>query len=118
MVEFDEKDEELVKDLVSAGLQKNIARSLVYLKKVDEATSVEIERSAKLRQPEVSIAMQWLEKKGWITKRDIKKEGKGRPVYKYKLAKSFKDIVNEIENDLKAKIDEIQKVIQDLKSIT
>jgi len=116
MVEFDEKDEKLVKNLMEAGLQKNIARTLVYLRKVDEVTSVEVERAARLRQPEVSIAMQWLEKKGWVVKRDIKKEGKGRPVYKYRLAKSFAEIINEIEADLNKKINEINSIINDLKS--
>ncbi|MDP8011420.1 MAG: ArsR family transcriptional regulator [Thermoplasmata archaeon] len=116
MVEFDEKDEKLVKDLMAAGLQKNIARTLVYLRKVDEVTSVEVERAARLRQPEVSIAMQWLEKKGWVMKRDIKKEGKGRPVYKYRLAKSFAEIISEIENDLNKKIDEINSIINGLKN--
>ncbi|MBD6955633.1 MAG: ArsR family transcriptional regulator [Thermoplasmatales archaeon] len=116
MPELDEKDEQLIKNLVKAGLQRNIAKALVYLKKVEESTSVEIERAARLRQPEVSIAMQVLEKKGWIVKKDIKKEGKGRPVYKYRLSKPFSEIVAEIENDLNKKIEEIKSIIDGLKS--
>ncbi len=118
MAEFTDNDERLVKYLMDAGLPKNIARTIVYLKSSDEVTSVEVERTARLRQPEVSIAMQWLENKGWITKREIKKEGKGRPVYKYKLAKPFSEIVKELEADLNKKIEEITKIINGLKEFS
>ena len=69
-----------------------------------------------LRQPEVSIAMQWLRRKGWINKRNMKKEGKGRPVHGYRLSKEFDEILEEIIQDLSEKIDSIHNIIQELKS--
>src|SRR3972149_736438 len=83
------KDESLVDLLIRTGMSKNIAKTLVFLSKRDETTSVEIEKATGLRQPEVSIAMQELRRRRWVEKRDIKKEGKGRPVHAYHLALPF-----------------------------
>ena len=68
-----EEQEELVNRLIKAGLQKNIAKTLVYVAGKEETKSREIESATDLRQPEVSIAMQELRERGWVTKRDIKK---------------------------------------------
>src|SRR4030065_818267 len=83
------KDEMLVELLMRTGLSKNIAKTLVSLRKKEETTSVEIESGTSLRQPEVSIAMQELRRRKWVVKRDIKKEGKGRPGHSNKLAAPF-----------------------------
>lgn len=57
------KDETLVELLMRTGLSKNIAKTLVFLRKKEETTSVEIESATSLRQPEVSIAMQELRRR-------------------------------------------------------
>ena len=44
-------DESLVQLLINAGLKKNLAKTLVYLRKKEETTSVEIETATSLRQP-------------------------------------------------------------------
>ena len=107
--------ERLMNLLMRAGLKKNIAKSLAYMVNREEVTSREIEKEMGLRQPEVSIAMQWLRKRGWVVKRDVKKEGKGRPVHAYKLAKPFSQILSEIIREIEAKIDEDRKVVEELK---
>ena len=112
------KEERLTELLRRAGLSRNVARTLAYMEGKGEVTSVEIEKNTTLRQPEVSIAMQWLKKKGWVIKRDIKKEGKGRPVHGYKLAKPFPKIVEEITKDLEKKIEDIKKLIDELNSFS
>ena len=71
-----------------------------------------------MRQPEVSIAMQELRHKKWVVKKDIKKEGKGRPVHSYRLAIPFEKIVEVIEKEERAKIDDIESNIQALKKAT
>ena len=114
---FTKEDEKLAEVLQRAGLPRNVARTLVYMKRRDEVKSIEIEKNTDLRQPEVSIAMKYLREKGWITKRDIKKEGKGRPVHGYRLAKPFPKIVAEIEKDLEGEIKKIEKLIKELKSL-
>lgn len=107
--------EKAVELLINAGMSKNIAKTLIFLARNEEATSMEIERGTNLRQPEVSLAMQSLRRKKWIEKRDIKKEGKGRPIYCYKLIKSMKEILKIIEDDALKKSKEIQKNLAELK---
>ncbi len=111
------EQEELVDMLIKAGLQKNIARTLVFVASREETKSREIEDATDLRQPEVSIAMQELRGKGWVTKRDIKKEGKGRPVHGYKLDKPITDIIEEIEEKEKERIEEIKENLENIKEI-
>ncbi len=113
---FSKDDEKLAEVLQKAGLPRNVARTLVYMRDKDEVKSIEIEKNTDLRQPEVSIAMKYLREKGWITKRDIKKEGKGRPVHGYKLAKPFPKIIAELEKELQGEIKKIEKLINELES--
>ncbi len=110
-----EDDRVLVDLLINTGLSKNVAKTLAFLRKVDETTSVEIETSTALRQPEVSIAMQELRRRNWVTKRDVKKKGKGRPVHAYRLAVPFSKIVEMIEKEERKKIKEIEDNIEILK---
>ncbi|WP_019176372.1 hypothetical protein [Methanomassiliicoccus luminyensis] len=112
---FTKKDETLVKLLMRTDMPKNVAKTLVFLRKKEETTSVEIEISTALRQPEVSIAMQELRRRKWVIKRDIKKEGKGRPVHSYKLALPFDKIVETIEKEEKKRIEEIENNVKALK---
>ncbi|MCL4326840.1 MAG: ArsR family transcriptional regulator, partial [Candidatus Thermoplasmatota archaeon] len=102
--------------LIISDIPRSVAYTLVYIRDKGEITSVEIERETSLRQPEVSIAMQWLRRKGWINKRNMKKEGKGRPIHGYKLSKTFNEILEEIIQDLSNKIGEINQTIAELKS--
>ncbi len=102
--------------LTESDIPRSVAFTLVYIRNKGEITSVEIERETGLRQPEVSIAMQWLRRKGWINKRNMKKEGKGRPVHGYRLSKEFDEILEEIIQDLASKIESIQNIIEELKS--
>ena len=111
------KDEMLVELLMRTGLSKNMAKTLVYLRKKDETTSVEIESATGLRQPEVSIAMQDLRRRKWVTKRDIKKEGKGRPVHSNKLAIPFEKIVEILETEERKRIEGIEANIKQLKEL-
>jgi predicted transcriptional regulator len=112
---FTKKDETLVKLLMRTDMPKNVAKTLVFLRKKEETTSVEIEISTALRQPEVSIAMQELRRRKWVIKRDIKKEGKGRPVHSYKLALPFDKIIETIEREEKKRMEEIENNVKALK---
>ena len=112
---FSKKDEALVELLMNTGMPKNVAKTLVFLRKKEETTSVEIETSTALRQPEVSIAMQELRRRKWVTKRDIKKEGKGRPVHAYKLSIPFDKIIEALEKEERKRMERIEANIALLK---
>ncbi len=111
-------DDEVIERLIFTGMSKNLAKTLVFLAKRDETTSVQIEKATGLRQPEVSLAMQELRRRRWVTKRDIKKEGKGRPVHAYRISKSFSRIISTIENQEDKKIEKIVKNMNQLRSLT
>ena len=99
---FDERDEEIASLFMDLGLARSVARALVFLSQVDEAVSTDVETGANLRQPEVSVAMQALRAREWVVKRDLKKEGKGRPVHCYRLARPLAEIIEEIEREKRA----------------
>ena len=109
------KDDTAVELLIETGMPKNVAKALVFLTGREETTSVEIEKGTGLRQPEVSIAMQELRRRKWVDKRDIKKEGKGRPVHAYRLGLPFSEIVEAIAREERRKVEEIQGNVRRLK---
>ncbi|MHC1680154.1 MAG: ArsR family transcriptional regulator [Methanomassiliicoccales archaeon] len=115
---FNKKDESLVDLLVNTGMPKNVAKTLAFLRKKEETTSVEIEIMTALRQPEVSIAMQELRRRKWVIKRDIKKEGKGRPVHAYKLAIPFDKIIETLDKEERKRMESIEKNIDQLKALS
>ncbi len=114
---FTDQDEKVVKIFQELGMPRNLAKTLMYISQVEECRSAEIEKSANLRQPEVSIAMQELQKKGWITRRDLKKKGKGRPVHIYSLSNPIDEIIKNFEEEKIQEINEIKQDLNDLKKI-
>jgi predicted transcriptional regulator len=80
------------------GLKRNVAKTLTYLKNVDEVTSREIERGSDLRQPEVSNAMRELKNMNWVVIREQKKPGKGRPFKIYRLDEKINSIIKQLEH--------------------
>jgi len=114
---YGKKDQVLVELLLGTGMPKNVAMTLAFLRKKEETTSTEIETITELRQPEVSLAMQELRRRKWVIKRDIKKEGKGRPVHAYKLAIPFEKIVETLEKEEKKRVERIENNIEQLKNM-
>ncbi len=107
--------EELSNILNQLGLPKNVAKTLAYLRYHEDSLAVDIEFNMGLRQPEVSVAIQYLLSKNWIKKKNVKKEGKGRPVRIYRLSKSFEEIIKEIEEEKKDSISKIEMLMEKLK---
>jgi predicted transcriptional regulator len=115
--QFDEKDEEIAEALISLGMNKNVALALTYLQNMNAATSTDLERGANLRQPEVSIAIKQLKEQDWITEREEKKIGKGRPTKVYSLKVGFNDIVNQLEKQQKKALNEAKANVERLKEL-
>lgn len=114
---FNSQDDKIIKVFTGLGMPRNLAKTLMYVSQVDECRSAEIEHGANLRQPEVSIAMQQLQKKGWVSKRDLKKKGKGRPVHIYKLTSPIEKIVNNFEKEKIKKVESIKRDLTELKDL-
>jgi predicted transcriptional regulator len=115
--QLDDKGEEIADALISLGLSRNISMSLAFLQNMNTATSLDLERSARLRQPEVSIAMRELKERDWVDEREEKKPGKGRPFKIYTLKVGFNDIVSQLEKEQKKTVEETQKKIKRLKEL-
>ncbi|HOT07361.1 MAG: hypothetical protein A4E45_00195 [Methanosaeta sp. PtaB.Bin039] len=109
--------EEFTAMLMQVGLRRNVAKVLAYLSSVKEATSREIEIGSDLRQPEVSIAMSELRELGWISERDEKNPGKGRPYRIYRLQSSMAQIIELLEQRTHQERAEIRGRIALLRSL-
>lgn len=114
---LDEADDKTVQLFSKLGISKNLAKTLIYLSQVDECKSSDIEIGAKLRQPNVSIAMRELREQGWITKREVKKGGKGRPTHMYKSTTNLTNILDILEKEKLKEFENIEINISELKNI-
>ena len=113
------KDEaNLASILERAGLHHNVSHTLVFILAKGETTSKDIQKATKLRQPEVSIAIQELRKREWVDKKDFKKnKGKGRPIHQYFLSQNVAKIVDHFVKENKGKIKEIEGDIKSLNTL-
>jgi len=126
---LDETDDKAVQLFTDLGVPRNLAKTLMYISQINECRSAEyisqinecrsaeIEQGADLRQPEVSIAMQELRRRGWITKRDLKGDGKGRPIHIYSTITQLSEIMKNIEQEKLKEVQTIQDNISRLKNI-
>ena len=114
---LDEEDNEAVRLFSELGMPRNLAKTLLYVSESKECCTKDIEQGADLRQPEVSVAMQELRKRRWITKRDLKKKGKGRPVHIYSSTKPLSEILKTFEQEKLAEVESVKKDLSKLKNI-
>lgn len=117
IVVCDEKDFAFAEALQSLGVSRNVSMLIAYLQGVKEATSREIEMATGLRQPEVSIAMRTMRENGWTLEKEIKHEGKGRPMKVYLLQISVNDIIEFFEMQKREESAKILNNISRLKDL-
>jgi len=115
---LDEKDGKAVQLFTNLGMPKKLARTLMYISQVEECRSMDVEQAADLRQPEVSLAMQEMRRRGWAKKRDLNKKGKGRPVHVYKLTRNLPEILKSFEKEKLKEVENVKRGISELKNIT
>ena len=114
---LDKEDEEIIRLFMEIGMPRYLSKALMYISQVDECSSTEVERGTNLRQPEVSLAMQELRRRGWVKKRDLKKKGKGRPVHIYTSTIGLSEVVKTIEQEKMKELEEAKNGIAELKNI-
>lgn len=111
---FTEKEEEFVSLLVRIGIKQTVARTLVLFARLKTATSRDIEHGADLRQPEVSLAVKYLEGKGWIETRESVTPSKGRPIkiwtLKVPVGQILDSIGREKQDELGSRLEMIRRV--------
>jgi len=115
---LDDKDLAFIDTLRSLKVPRNVATLITYLANTNEATSREIEMGTNLRQPEVSIAMRTLRQNKWIDEREVKSEGKGRPMKVYKLSVPIQEIIRHYEVEKNSEAARTMQAIQRLKELS
>ena len=113
----DVKEEELIEGLTDVGIPKKQALTLAMIADNDEAKREDIQGSTNMNQPDVSLATEELRNKDWLEKREIEKEGKGRPAHAYSLKKSMDEIAKDIEKEKQEKIRGIEDNIERIKEL-
>jgi predicted transcriptional regulator len=114
---LDNDDAKIIKLFSELGMPKNLAKTLLYISRVEECRSDDIENGTNLRQPEVSIAVRELSRRGWADTREQKKKGKGRPIHLYKLSTNLNNIVKTFEKEKLNQIQEIKNSLTELENI-
>src|SRR4030043_1981822 len=114
---LDDNENKAVQLFSELGMPKNLAKTLLYISQVPECRSADVEQGADLRQPEVSIAMQEMRRRGWAKKRDAKKKGKGRPTHVYKLTKNLPEILKSFEQEKLKEVENVKRGVSELKNI-
>ena len=114
---LDKEDDKVIQLFVKLGMPKNLMKTLICISQFNECKGADVERGTDLRQPEVSIAMQELQRRGWVKKRDMKKKGKGRPVHIYTITADLTEIMTTFGQEKLKEVESVKKDISELKSI-
>ena len=114
---LDSDDGKAIQLFVKLGMPKNLAKTLLYVSQFDECKCVDVEQGTDLCQPEVSVAMQELRRRGWVKKWDLKKKGKGRPVHIYKPTTQLSEILNVFEQEKLTEVESVKNDISILRNI-
>ncbi len=101
------------------GIHEREGRILIILNKFNDGLKQkDICLHGYIYQPEASTGLKMMMEKGWVTIINrIKSENKGRPFSIYALAKSFDEIINEIEDGITGDYEMLLVDIERLKKI-
>ncbi len=115
---LDEKEKEFVSLLVDLGTDKQVSKTLVSLANDDWLKSKEIQKITDLSQPEVSMAINDLKKRGFLEERMIEREKRGRPEATYSLNKSISEVMEEIKKKWRMEKQKERRKLEKAKKIS
>jgi predicted transcriptional regulator len=115
---FTPREEEVVATLACLGIKKSIAKTLVCLFSAKEVSSSDIEMITHLLHSEVSHALKYLIRQGWITCRACKTGSHGRPLRIFELSTPLSRIVDAIETEKMTGLDVTLKKIRAVREYT
>lgn len=115
---FTPKEEKMAGLLMDMELSRSLARILVFFSRSETCICNDIKKVTDLRQPEVSMAMQYLRERGWIITEPVHRERKGRPIINYRLAVPFDKIINTLIREEQARIRDLKAKLKTLKTLT
>lgn len=92
---------------------KRIEATLVARLALDGALGTrEIVERTGLRQPEVSVGMQVLRGRHWVVAEPVPREGKGRPMHRYRLVAAPTEVLAHYESEGRRTIDRFNTALQ------
>lgn len=89
-------EEDFLQTLLELGIKRCVATMLVYLAHSHVATTRALRSCTDLDQNEISTAIRYLLKQGWVESCESRTMVRGRPVRIYKLAKPVAVIMDNI----------------------
>ncbi len=107
----------MVEILAEAAIPKNTARVLTFIAVAGRTYSAQIQEGTGMRQPEVSIALKELTERKWISRQSVQREGKGRPIYVYRLRRDVMEIVESVEREQDRRVRQVLRDKEDLHAI-
>lgn len=111
-----EENKEAIGLLERLGCGRAKSRLLIYFLNNKKGKSRDVERAMDLRQPEVSLAMRELVKNKYVTRKFLKKHGKGRPEILYTAIAPHK-LLAKIEEETTRKLNKMKDNIVKLKAL-
>ena len=109
---------EIVEMLVNIGVEQNVASVLVALRDAGFQSSKNLQKVCKLRQPEISIAMQQLLTNDMVAVEPLKSGGRGRPRHRYSLNGEFTDIIQPFIDEAETHINQLANDLARLESVS
>jgi predicted transcriptional regulator len=115
---FNPREEKMIDLLQEMDISRSLARIIVFFSINDKCVCNDIQRVTELRQPEISMAMQYLREREWIITEPLHREKKGRPIINYRLAMPFDKIINTLIREEHARIRDMKVKLISLKKMT
>ena len=107
--------DELQEALQRLGARRVEATLVATLAEVGPLGTRDIVDRTGLRQPEVSVGMQVLRDRNWVEAEPMPREGKGRPMHRYRLAVASAQIRKHYEERGRQEMDRVQQAMQMVK---
>jgi predicted transcriptional regulator len=106
-------DDKTIEIMKECGMDRPTAKCMFYMLNNDNKNINvrEIEKAMEMRQPEVSIGMNTLLKKGIITASKLPQKGKGRPSYLYSMEKDKREIFRILKNNIEKKQEQLEQSV-------
>ncbi|MDD5454054.1 MAG: transcriptional regulator [Candidatus Ratteibacteria bacterium] len=113
---MNQTEEDITSGLQSLGIKRAPALALAGLHSLGTTRAIDLEQRVGLRQPEVSIGVTSLIKRGWVSETYEKKtSGKGRPNKVYTLKVPFTAIVADLEAEINEKANKKEATLNKLR---
>lgn len=112
------KSSEMIQLLSSIGVEANTATVMVYLHTQGPSKSSDLQKICKLRQPDVSVAINQLSRLNLIEVISNPKGGRGRPSHTYKLAVGLKDAIKPFREQAESQLAILQSHISQVSKVT